>query len=69
MSAVRVGVVVRVVAEPEHGLWCDDCLLPSVVRYPLAACHEDGRPAFRMPPADICTECGPRTAHGVGEPK
>lgn len=46
--------------EPETGLWCDDCLLPSRVRVPIVMITESGASDTAIPPVDLCTECGRR---------
>jgi hypothetical protein len=51
-------VVLIEAGEPETGLWCDSCLLPSVVRVPLIMITETGASDTALSPAELCTECG-----------
>ncbi len=49
-------VIVRVEAHlVETGLWCDTCLLPSVVRFVVTLRHN---PMRRLGEAMACTDCG-----------
>lgn len=48
--------------EPETGLWCDACLLPSRVRVPVITLTETGSDDTAIPPVDACTECRKRFA-------
>jgi hypothetical protein len=51
-------VVLVATGEPETGLWCDSCLLPSVVRVPLVMITENGASDTALSPVELCTECG-----------
>ena len=51
-------VVFIAAGEPQIGLWCDTCLLPSVVRVPLIMITETGADDSALSPAELCTECG-----------
>lgn len=51
-------VVLIAPGEPETGLWCGSCLLPSVVRVPLIMITENGADTSALSPAELCTECG-----------
>lgn len=46
--------------EPETGLWCDACLLPSRIRVPITMITTAGASDTAIPPVGICTECGRR---------
>lgn len=45
---------------PETGLWCDTCLLPSLVRLPATSIAEWVPSVVRAPELDIefCEGCG-----------
>ena len=51
-------VVFVAASEPETGLWCDSCLLSSVVRVPLVMITESGASDTVLSPVELCTECG-----------
>jgi hypothetical protein len=48
-------VVILTTGEPEIGLWCDSCLLPSRMRIPTFMLTEQG--SSDGPLIDACTEC------------
>lgn len=50
-------VVILAPGEPETGLWCETCKLPSVVRVPFVMLTESGASYGAVPPAELCTEC------------
>jgi hypothetical protein len=49
-------VVIISAGEPETGLWCPDCLLPSRVRIPIYVTSETGSSLTTT--ADECQDCG-----------
>jgi hypothetical protein len=51
-------VVLIAPGEPETGLWCNACLLPSAVRVPLIMITESGASDTALSPVELCTECG-----------
>jgi hypothetical protein len=66
MAALEVKVRCTL-GEPETGLWCPDCLLPSVIRVPVLA--EAGREVW-MFWVSACADC-PRQVYpqpGAGGP-
>ena len=44
------------VGEPEPGYWCDTCLLPSAVEFPLHGLHEYG--VIELGAVRACPDCG-----------
>ena len=46
--------------EPETGLWCPDCRLPTRIRVPLTVITEDGASDTALPAPELCTQCGRR---------
>lgn len=44
------------VGEPELGLWCETCALPSLVEFPIYAITEQG--VTQMGAVPLCTEHG-----------
>jgi hypothetical protein len=51
-----VQVIKVTVGEPETGLWCDDCLLPSVVAIPVVAMC--GSRILSLTVFRECADCG-----------
>ena len=53
-------IEILTLGEPETGLWCPDCLLPSRVRFPWLSQFGDGPlvPFPAVPDLDICNDCG-----------
>jgi len=56
----RTLVVFLAPGEPETGLWCSTCLLPSAVRVPIVMITENGAGDTTVSPVEACTECGRR---------
>ena len=59
-------IQILTLGEPETGLWCPDCLLPSRVRFPWLSQFGDGplAPCPGEPTLDICNDCGRRFRPG-----
>jgi hypothetical protein len=49
-------VVLLSAGEPETGLWCGRCLLPSRIRVPFCITSEQG--SFLAGTAEGCPDCG-----------
>jgi hypothetical protein len=58
--AVGAYTVLLSTGEPETGLWCVECLLPSRVRIPVVMITEAGASDTAVPAVDVCTSCGRR---------
>jgi hypothetical protein len=55
-------VVLVAAGEPEAGLWCDACQLPSAVRVPLIMITENGADTSALSAVELCTGCGQQRA-------
>lgn len=55
-KAVELCVGAELLAEPERGLWCDSCCLPSVISASLATTLNGA--LWAVMSVQSCTECG-----------
>lgn len=55
MRPTTIQINVIVFGEPESGLWCDDCALPSAIRVRLVGQH--GMSVMEMGTFVSCIEC------------
>ncbi len=56
MAKTSITIGIEKIGEPEPGLWCPECALPSGARVPLMLMW-DGRPGEFMD-FRVCFECG-----------
>lgn len=56
---VTVSVGCIVIDEPERGVWCPECNLPSAVRFRIAMTL-DGKP-WKIQNVTCCRDCGTGT--------
>ncbi|WP_280466805.1 hypothetical protein [Nocardia cyriacigeorgica] len=52
---MREALVTPTAGEPETGLWCEQCALPSVLRFPVAGIVPTG--VLDLGVVTICPDC------------